>query len=196
MKNFIYLVFVFLLAASCKPGIPNDIIQPDKMALILHDIHLTDSYLQTIYVPDSAKKTASAFYGGIYKKFEIDSALYQKSLDYYLINPRVMNEIYEKVTAELTKEKKVITRIDSIEYARELKIRQKKMKADSIKRADSVKKSLLIKNKDSLKKANKKALTVKKIDSVKKAMKARKLRIKRRVDSLKRVDPVKVKKLK
>ncbi len=196
MKNFIYLVFVFLFAASCKPGIPNDIIQADKMALVLHDIHLADAYLQTIYVPDSAKKTASALYGGIYKKFEIDSALYQRSLDYYLINPRVMNGIYEKVTAELTKEKKVITRIDSIEYAKELKMRQKKMKADSIKRADSVKKSLLIKNKDSLKKANKKALTVKKIDSVKKAMEARKLRIKRRVDSLKRVDPVKVKKLK
>ncbi|TCD01464.1 DUF4296 domain-containing protein [Pedobacter psychroterrae] len=193
MKNFIYLVFVFLLAASCKPGIPNDIIEPDKMALVLHDIHLADAYLQTIYVPDSAKKTASAFYGGIYKKFEIDSALYQKSLDYYLINPRVMNGIYEKVTAELTKEKTVITRIDSIEYAKELKIRQKKMKADSVKRADSVKKSLLIKNKDSLKKALKKSLKIKKADSLKKASEARKLRIKRRTELLKGVVPVKIK---
>ena len=193
MKNFIYLVFVFLLAASCKPGIPSDIIQPDKMALVLHDVHLADGYLQTIYVPDSAKKTASAFYGGIYKKFEIDSALYQKSMDYYMVNPRIMNGIYEKVTAELTKEKKVITRIDSIEYAKELKIRLKKMKADSIKRADSVKKFLLIKNKDSLKKANTKALKIKKADSVKKAREARKLRMKRRIDSLKRVVSVKVK---
>ena len=193
MKNLIYLVFVFLLAASCKPGIPSDIIQPDKMALVLHDIHLADAYLQTIYVPDSAKKTASAFYGGIYKKFEIDSALYQKSMDYYMVNPRVMDGIYEKVTAELTKEKKVITRIDSIEYAKELKVRRAKMKVDSIKIADSVKKSLLIKNKDSLKRAVAKALKIKKADSVKKAKKARELRIKRRTDSLKRVGPVKIK---
>jgi len=192
MKNFIYLVFVFLMASSCKPGIPGDIIQPDEMALVMHDIHLADAYLQTIYVPDSAKKLASSFYGGIYKKFEIDSALYQKSLDYYMVNPRVMNGIYEKVTAELTKEKKVITRIDSIEYAKELKVRRAKMKADSIKRADSVKKSLLIKNKDSLKKATAKALKIKKADSVKKAKKARELRIKRRTDSLKKVRPVKI----
>ncbi|RZM21165.1 MAG: hypothetical protein EOO88_34105 [Pedobacter sp.] len=104
-----------------------------------------------------------------------------------------MNGIYEKVTEELTREKKIITRIDSIEYAKELKIRQKKMKADSIKRADSVKKSLLIKNKDSLKKANTKALKIKKADSIKKAGEARKLRIKRRMDSLKRLGPVKIK---
>ncbi|RZJ83268.1 MAG: DUF4296 domain-containing protein [Chryseobacterium sp.] len=183
MKNLIYLVFVFLLASSCKPGIPGDIIQPDEMALVMHDIHLADAYLQTIYVPDSAKKTASSFYGGIYEKYEIDSALYQKSLDYYLVNPRIMNGIYEKVTEELAKEKKVIARIDSIEYAKELKIRLKKRKADSIKLADSLKKKVSVKTRDSLKRVMK----VKKADSIKKATEARKLRIKRRTDSLKRV---------
>ena len=189
MKNLIYLVFVFLLASSCKPGIPGDIIQPDEMALVMHDIHLADAYLQTIYVPDSAKKTASSFYGGIYEKYEIDSALYQKSLDYYLVNPRIMNGIYEKVTEELAKEKKVIARIDSIEYAKELKIRLKKRKADSIKLADSLKKKVSVKTRDSLKKVMK----VKKADSVKKATEARKLRIKRRTDSLKRVLSTKTK---
>ena len=189
MKNLIYLVFVFLLASSCKPGIPGDIIQPDEMALVMHDIHLADAYLQTIYVPDSAKKTASSFYGGIYEKYEIDSALYQKSLDYYLVNPRIMNGIYEKVTEELAKEKKVIARIDSIEYAKELKLRLKKRKADSIKLADSLKKKVSVKTRDSLKKVMK----VKKADSIKKATEARKLRIKRRTDSLKRVLSTKTK---
>ena len=202
MKNFIYIVFVFLLASSCKPGIPNDIIQPDEMALVMHDIHIADAYIQTIYIPDSAKKVAAAFYGGIYKKFDIDSALYQKSLDYYMTNPRAMDEIYEKVTAELTKEKKVITRADSIEYAKELKLRQKKMKADSAKRADSIKRFSLVKNKDSLKKAladsvkkalkNKKADSVNKADSVRKAKALIKARMKRRADSLKGLRPLKI----
>ncbi|RYD71859.1 MAG: DUF4296 domain-containing protein [Sphingobacteriales bacterium] len=183
MKNFIYLVFVFLMASACKPGIPNDIIQPDEMALVMHDIHIADGYIQTIYMPDSAKKVAASFYGGIYKKFGIDSALYKKSLDYYMLNPRVMDGIYEKVTAALTKEKNAIVRADSIEFAKELKARLKRIKADSIKRADSLKKASLVKNKDSLKKA----LKIKKADSLKKAKAAAKVKLKKRTDSLKRV---------
>lgn len=163
----------------------------------MHDIHIADGYIQTIYVPDSAKKVAASFYGGIYKKFGIDSALYSKSLDYYMLNPRVMDGIYGKVTAALTKEKKIITRADSLEFDKELKARLKRKKADSIKTADSVKKALLIKNKDSLKKALadsvKKALKVKKADSLKKVKAAAKARIKRRTDSLIRVRSLKIK---
>src|SRR5690349_1070333 len=112
MKNFIYTAFLFLFVAGCKPGIPSDIIQPDKMALVLNDIHIVDAYITTIPYLDSSKKTAAAFYNGIYKRYEIDSALYGKSMAYYSQHPKILDEIYTKVTKGLNKQKGVLVKAD------------------------------------------------------------------------------------
>lgn len=95
-RIFVLLICLFCLHA-CKPGIPEDIIKPEQMQKILYDIHTVDGYLGTLPKPDSAKIIAAAYYKGIYKKFNIDSASYTKSLHYYYGRPDLLNPIYEKL---------------------------------------------------------------------------------------------------
>lgn len=138
MKQFIFIVIAFLVITGCKPGVPKDLIQPDEMAEVLHDIHITDAYVGILPDPDSVKIVAASYYKGIYKKYNIDSALYNKSMDYYYKNPKVLDEIYTRVIAVLAADKTAIVKADSIQGVNEAnKIRLKAFR-DSVRRADSV----------------------------------------------------------
>ncbi|TCC91128.1 DUF4296 domain-containing protein [Pedobacter hiemivivus] len=137
MRNFLYIVIVFFSISGCKPGVPKDIIQPDEMAKVLHDIHIADSYIGQVARPDSVKIIAAGYYKGIYKKYDIDSALYNKSMNYYYKEPKVLNDIYVKVTGQLTKEKDAIVKADSIFNANEIQKARLKMVRDSTRTADS-----------------------------------------------------------
>jgi Domain of unknown function (DUF4296) len=114
-----------ILWFGCKPGIPDDIIKPDKMEKILYDMHIVDGYLSSIYVADSAKKVAAAYYKGIYKKFGVDSAEYNKSLVWYNTNPKELESIYKNIQKSLTLQKKAVEIADKM-------IQKKKFKADSL----------------------------------------------------------------
>ncbi|TKC06121.1 DUF4296 domain-containing protein [Pedobacter frigoris] len=138
MKQLIYIVIAFLLITGCKPGVPKDLIQPDEMAKVLHDIHITDAYVGILPDPDSVKIIAASYYKGIYKKYNIDSALYNKSMDYYYKNPKVLDEIYTKVTEVLAADKNAIVKADSIQGANEANKIRLKVFRDSVNRADSV----------------------------------------------------------
>lgn len=137
MRNFLYIVVVFFFASGCKPGIPKNIIQPEEMAKVLHDIHMADSRLGMVTRPDSVKIIAAGYYQGIYQKYGIDSALYTKSLNYYYGDPKALNDIYIKVTGQLTKEKDAILKADSIVNANEMAKIRIKAARDSTRTADS-----------------------------------------------------------
>ncbi|MFA4869923.1 MAG: DUF4296 domain-containing protein [Pedobacter sp.] len=137
MRNFLYIAMILFSVSGCKPGVPGDIIQPDEMAKVLQDIHIADSYLGMTSRSDSVKIKAAEYYKGIYKKYDIDSALYHKSMDYYYKQPKVLNDIYVKVTAELTKEKDGIIKADSIIQAKEIAKVRMKFVRDSTRTADS-----------------------------------------------------------
>ena len=92
----------FILSQGCKQGIPREIIQPNKMEKVLFDIHVVDGYISTISNQDTTKIIASSYYNGIYKKFEIDSALFNKSMDYYYSHPVILNDIYGNVEKAFT----------------------------------------------------------------------------------------------
>jgi hypothetical protein len=125
MKRLIWVLMTAILWFGCKPGIPNGIIKPDKMEKILYDMHLVDGYISTIYVVDSAKKVAAAYYRGIYKKFGTDSVEYNKSLIWYNTNPKELETIYKNIQKSLSKQKKGMELADKM-------IKKKKFKADSL----------------------------------------------------------------
>ncbi|KIA90272.1 hypothetical protein OC25_24785 [Pedobacter kyungheensis] len=142
-----------VLWLGCKPGIPDDIIKPDKMQKILYDMHIVDGYLSTIYIPDSARKVASGYYKGIFKKFETDSAQYNKSLKWYNVNPKELDEMYKNIQKMLAAQKKgtaladklikeKIFKTDSIAIKKKFKADslaiRKKMKPDSLSKVKAV----------------------------------------------------------
>ncbi|WP_183883403.1 DUF4296 domain-containing protein [Pedobacter cryoconitis] len=134
MKNFLCICLLLISIGGCKPGIPSNIIQPDKMEEVLYDVHIADGYIATIPDPDSAKNTSAAYYKGIYKRFEIDSALYSRSMNYYYDHPDVFNVMYEKITAKLKKTKE---KEDKLNAKRLKKIEAiRKAKKDSLDKAD------------------------------------------------------------
>lgn len=102
MRKFLALSLICFFLISCKSkGVPKEFIQPDKMEKILIDIHITDSYISTMANPDSAKKVSAAYYKGIYKKFNVDSVSYTRSLDYYYKHPDKLTDIYNKIKKDL-----------------------------------------------------------------------------------------------
>jgi len=107
MRRFFTVIILCALLYSCKPGIPKNIIQPAEMENVLYDIHVIDGYGASLVFPnmDSVKKIIAPLYKGIYKKHGIDSALYNRSLDYYYKNPKLMKLMYDHVTEKLTKAK-------------------------------------------------------------------------------------------
>ncbi|WP_316837111.1 DUF4296 domain-containing protein [Pedobacter nutrimenti] len=152
MKKILLAGIASLFLFGCKPPVPKDIIQPDDMGKILYDIHIADGYVNTIPLPDSAKKVASSFYKGIYKKYGTDSAAYTKSMNFYYTHPDLMSSIYEKIKADLTAAKKKVDKVVVDSVAAANKKLQKKLKLDAAKKAAVPDPKLIknIKTKDSL----------------------------------------------
>ena len=106
MNRIFFLFIMCVVLYACKPGIPKDIIQPDKMEKVLFDIHIVDGYIGSLQKPDTAKIVASSYYTGVYKKFEIDSAIVEKSKNYYYTRPDLLDKMYSNLVKQLEKEKK------------------------------------------------------------------------------------------
>ncbi|EDM34464.1 putative lipoprotein [Pedobacter sp. BAL39] len=135
MRNFLYIALLILSLSGCKPGVPGDIIPASEMSSVLIDIHVADGIIGNIPTPDSAKKIASAYYNGIFKKYGIDSAKYVKSMNYYNRNPKVMDEIYTRVVVNLGHQKDLISKADSLSSVKMMAESKLKMQRDSLKRA-------------------------------------------------------------
>lgn len=134
MRKICWVVLVFIVVTGCKTKIPDDIIQPVKIRQVLYDMHMIDGYISTIPNPDSAKKVAAAYYKGFYKKFDIDSVSYNRSMNYYFDHPESLSSIYTDVTARLKKSKDSIDKIEAKRLKKEAAV--KKAKQDSINKAD------------------------------------------------------------
>lgn len=105
MTRFLFIIFLAVSFVACKPGVPENIIQPEQMEKILFDIHVLDGYVSEIPSADSAKKVTSPVYKGIFKKYETDSATNAKSMAYYYSRPDLLTKMYDNITARLEKVK-------------------------------------------------------------------------------------------
>jgi len=173
-----------LTVSACKPGVPSELIQEEEMTEILYDIHVADAYISMIYVPDSARRVAAAYYKGIYKKYDIDSALYAKSLNYYSERPDVFSKMYEGVKDRLNKQKLALVKADSLENVKVAKALRLKMKRDSTRRADSIAKTPAFKKEALAKALKKKTDSTRRADSISKVTLIKKTNAKKRLDSI------------
>lgn len=134
MRRICWLGLVLLVMTGCKTKIPDDIIQPQKIRAVLYDMHIIDGYISTIPNPNSAKRIGAAYYKGFYKKYDIDSVTYTRSMNYYFDHPESLGSIYKDVTARLQKSKDSIDKIEA-KIAKKAAA-AKKAKQDSINKAD------------------------------------------------------------
>lgn len=169
MRKICWVALGFIVMAGCKPKVPEEIIQSLKIRAVLYDIHLVDGYISTIPNPDSAKRTAAAYYKGVYKKFGIDSAQYAKSMSFYYDHPEYLNAIYKDVVENLKKSKDSLDKIQEKILKKQAAV--KKAKQDSIEKADPNFKAKALAAKkatqDSLERVKKISLKKAKLDSLK-----------------------------
>ncbi|PWJ44663.1 uncharacterized protein DUF4296 [Sediminitomix flava] len=92
-----------LTACDSKPEAPEDILPEDKMKAILIDMHLAEA---SVSVQNQAPAKGTALYEKLEKEIfvthAVDSAVFNKSQQYYLENDlEAMQSIYKQVTDSL-----------------------------------------------------------------------------------------------
>lgn len=95
-----------ILAAACtapEDQRPDGLLTQDRMASILTEVHLAEGRVGRLGLAsiDSSNIVYKRLEGQIYRKFQVDTAVYNKSYVYYSSHPREMEAIYKKVIARL-----------------------------------------------------------------------------------------------
>jgi hypothetical protein len=97
----LWIVLAISLVCSCKPSVPGEYIQPNKMADILYDYHLSDAMADA---NGSKPYVKIAYREAVLKKYDVTQADFDSSMVYYMRHTERMRDIYEKVADHLTKE--------------------------------------------------------------------------------------------
>ncbi|MCX6306207.1 MAG: DUF4296 domain-containing protein [Bacteroidetes bacterium] len=101
-----------LLVTGCRekkdlPGSPvaisaDSLITPEKMVLILADVHVVEaSFLLDRNNGKVSKDRQDDYYKGIFKKYHISPGRYDENLAFYRSNPENYAKMYEKVVVLL-----------------------------------------------------------------------------------------------
>ncbi len=97
--------------ADAPFAIPADsLISPEKMVLILADVHVVEAAL--LLERNEGKDTRDKpgyYYQGIYKKYHISRARYEQNLTFYREKPDIYAKMYEKVIGILGNSQKMIS---------------------------------------------------------------------------------------
>lgn len=125
------LLGLFFLIGCTNDKLPEGMLSQQRMIAVLTDVHLVDSYLNTV-PPDSVNYYGNAYYRTLFKKHHTDSTQLRKSIKYYSSKPEQMDEIYTQVLETLNKRHAEAQKIKQKEAAKTKKS-VKKEKTDSVK---------------------------------------------------------------
>ncbi len=129
IKLFFLLIIIFTLS-SCYNVNVNEVAVPEKMLSqkqmvdIITDIQLIEAGFSINKYVIKGKDLKPEYYNEIFKKHSITVQQFSQNIDYYYASPKVMEEIYESVLANLSKiQSKVIIEKEELD---------KQLAADSI----------------------------------------------------------------
>lgn len=95
-------VCIFFIA--CKPGVPDNLIQPGDMEEILLDLHVADGMAQSNPAVASNVEYHRLLYRlGVLKKHDVTQAQFDSSMVYYSRHADRLHDIYENVAERLGK---------------------------------------------------------------------------------------------
>lgn len=106
-RTLICLVLMIGLLTGCQTdNRPDNLVDTDKMANILTDVHLAEARVSRLGVAsiDSSNLMYKRFESRILRKHGVDTMDYEKSYVYYSSHPREMEVIYKQIVEKLEKE--------------------------------------------------------------------------------------------
>ncbi|TDB63352.1 DUF4296 domain-containing protein [Arundinibacter roseus] len=88
-----------LLACNSEEKPPADLLEEEKMAQILSEVHMAEARVTQMQLRslDSSVIVFEKLQDQIWKKFKVDTALYRKSYAFYTSHPFYLTRIYERV---------------------------------------------------------------------------------------------------
>lgn len=92
---------VATLLLSCQVKMPEDVLPPDKMEVVLYDYHMTQSMALSLATADYKEKL---MYTHVYDKHGITKEMFDSSLVWYNRYPRHMKRIYANIENRLNRE--------------------------------------------------------------------------------------------
>jgi len=89
---------------------PDNLVDTDKMARILTDVHLAENRVSRLGIPstDSANLVYKRLEKQILRRHSVDTSAYEKSYVYYSSHPREMEIIYKQIVAKLQQDDSTI----------------------------------------------------------------------------------------
>ena len=105
MSRSLPFVLLVLMVIGCKPKVPLEIIQPDKLEDILYDYHVSQAMAKASFSSESDYERNKLFYA-VLKKHGVSEAEFDSSLVYYYIRLERLYPIYRRVSDRLAAEAK------------------------------------------------------------------------------------------
>lgn len=103
----IFIISIILYLFSCgynaKPEKPQNIISEDTLKLILIDMHLAGSIINNSNETGLYQnKLKTKYTNDIFKKYHIDSIIYDSTIKYYSHNPELFDKLYEEIIKSIS----------------------------------------------------------------------------------------------
>jgi len=108
-RLLIFSLFCLFLVSCREKGdvtqspdavVPDSLIPPERMTLILADVHIIEAAMLVERTEVSGPKVSPAYYyRGIFSKYHISAVRYEQNLAFYRKDPENYAKIYAKVIA-------------------------------------------------------------------------------------------------
>lgn len=95
IRNIVFCSILYLF--SCQAKQPSDILSTNKMTSIITDLQLADAAYKLDMLPVAYKGQPQKYYLEILASHQTDSTAYNKSMQYYAENPKLLKIIYSGV---------------------------------------------------------------------------------------------------
>jgi len=108
--RFISAVFLLIILSACqggikKPAAPKDLLTRDSMVVVLHDLVILESYIESRYNQvQNFHGVMSASGKACLKGYRISPKRFERSFDYYAAHQDELQSIYSDVLEKLNKE--------------------------------------------------------------------------------------------
>lgn len=114
IRRFLLLAGFVIFFFSCKEkasSAPETVLPRAQFVQVLADVYTVEASLLVRAMPsDSSKNYAAAYYQLVFKKNNVSEEQFRESLDYYMKDPKTMDEIYKEVITELSKKEAEVQR--------------------------------------------------------------------------------------
>lgn len=103
--NIVSVMAVIVMMGSCKPGVPDDYIQPGKMEDILYDYHIAMAMADE-GDPSQRDQRIVEYKEAVLKKYGCTDKQFETSMEYYMRHTERLHDIYENLADRLNDEAK------------------------------------------------------------------------------------------